>query len=169
MCGVVQIWDSFRDRNTYFKDMLIFWNNYLWLCILTFQMRIENSATNLRVRDQLTLIQIEFHIKFSIESYLLKGSTKKIGIFQGKKPLPGLLYLLELEHLREQMEVQMELTAADELKAKFKTRKLEQSNAELIERINGNFISTRKDTVGIGLLIYMKRKNLNTSSLGHKK
>lgn len=78
--GVVHIWDSFRDRNTYFKDMLIFFNNYLWLCILTFQMKIENSATNLRVRNQLTLIQIELRIKFSLQSYLWKEVQKNCDI-----------------------------------------------------------------------------------------
>ncbi|XP_073956036.1 dynein regulatory complex protein 10-like isoform X2 [Choristoneura fumiferana] len=65
---------------------------------------------------------------------------------KGKDPLPGLLYLLELEHLREQMEVQMELTAADELRAKFKTRKLEGSNAELMERIKEYSTCLKEET-----------------------
>lgn len=46
-------------------------------------------------------------------------------------------YLLTLEQFRELMIRQMDTTAAEELAAKLNTRKLENSNEKLLQKIKG--------------------------------
>ncbi|XP_013170295.1 PREDICTED: uncharacterized protein LOC106119711 [Papilio xuthus] len=54
---------------------------------------------------------------------------------KGKPETPGLKYLLALENFRGLMVKQMEMTAAEELSMKLKTRKLEASNIKLTKKI----------------------------------
>ncbi|KPI95682.1 IQ domain-containing protein D [Papilio xuthus] len=56
-------------------------------------------------------------------------------IDEGKPETPGLKYLLALENFRGLMVKQMEMTAAEELSMKLKTRKLEASNIKLTKKI----------------------------------
>ncbi|XP_064072773.1 dynein regulatory complex protein 10-like isoform X1 [Vanessa tameamea] len=61
-----------------------------------------------------------------------------------RQQVSGLDYLLTLEHFRELMVRQMETTAAEELAAKFNTRKLEASNDNLLAKIK-EYTETLKD------------------------
>ncbi|XP_047533482.1 dynein regulatory complex protein 10-like [Vanessa atalanta] len=61
-----------------------------------------------------------------------------------RQRVTGLDYLLTLEHFRELMIRQMETTAAEELAAKFNTRKLEASNDNLLAKIK-EYTETLKD------------------------
>lgn len=57
--------------------------------------------------------------------------------------MADLEYLIALEQFRDIMITQMETTAAEELAAKIKTRKLEENNKKYIEKINGESFCNR--------------------------
>ncbi|CAH0715359.1 unnamed protein product, partial [Brenthis ino] len=70
-----------------------------------------------------------------VEEMMEEMKTEYSELGEMRQSASGIEYLLTLEHFRQLMVRQMETTAAEELAAKIKTRKLEASNEKLIAKI----------------------------------